>query len=334
MDIHQEIIRVTSEYFQDHLDYSKLSEASKEYKAILVELCGKNMDGEEGRDNIKCDNGEALGTYWASLCLDDLIRTRQFIRGINKAVEVKIINKKPIHILYAGTGPFATLILPIIVRFSKEEIKYTLLEINPFSFKILENVISKLGLEDFNITLLNKDATKYQIDSNNEPDIIISETMQSALAKEQQVPIFLNLMSQVKNRSIFIPEKIDLYIGLKRAGVPMEELQEKDFHKEMKVFEVSRESMVDSNFPKKYTPGNISFTKNQTIIEAEKLKEFGNIVIITEIQVYKNEKIGFCESGLTTPLFIMDIPKNQERAIKINTQYKISSEPKLDYIIS
>ena len=151
MELQKEIIRITSEYFNDHLDYQKLSIASKEYKNLLNGICGQNMDVENGRNDIDLDNGKALGTFWAALCMDDMIRTRRFIRGINKAIQEKINKQKSLHILYAGTGPFATLILPFIFRYPKEDMKYTLLEINPFSFEILKDVILKLGLKDYNI---------------------------------------------------------------------------------------------------------------------------------------------------------------------------------------
>lgn len=334
MDIQKEIIRSTSEYFKDKLDYSKLSSASKEYKCILNELCEQDMNAEVGRNDIELDNGKALGTFWAALCLDDLLRTRKFIRGINNAIKKKLNSQKPLHILYAGTGPFATLILPLILRYSKKDIKYTFLEINPFSFQILQNVIFKIGLEEYDITFVKEDATKYQIDSKNEPDIIISETMQNALAKEQQVPIFLNLMSQIKGDSIFIPEKIELTIGLKEKGIPIEELEAKHYHKEQKVFEVSKESMFPSNRSEKQTTREVTFAKKRTVIGNQKLAKYDELVIITEIQVYKNEKIVINESGLTTPIYIQDISDNLKGSIIIDTQYKISSEPKLEYKIT
>jgi len=334
MDLQNEIIRITSEYLEDDLDFLKLSQASKRYKFILEQLCGQNMDVQEGREDIIFDNGQALGTFWAALCVDDLLRTRQFIRGINEAIKEKISKQKTVHILYAGTGPFATLILPLIFRYSKQNVKYTFLEVNPFSFKLLQILILKLGLGDFDITSVNIDATKYQIDSKNEPDIIISETMQNALAKEQQVPIFLNLMSQVKKSSIFIPEKIELFVGLKEVGIPIEELQAKHFHKERKVFEVSKEALIDSGHLKKNLNTQVLFPKKLTIIECERLKQFGEIVIITEIQVYKNEKIGIMESGLTTPIVIKDTLPNRKNSITIKTQYIISSEPKLELKIA
>lgn len=333
MNIQKEIIRVTSEYFEDTLDYKKLSNSSNEYKYLLNEICGQNMDVENGKNDMEFDNGKALGTFWAALCLDDLIRTRQFVRGINKAIKEKINKQKPLHILYAGTGPFATLMLPIVFRYSKQEIKYTFLEVNPFSFAILQNVISKLGLEDYTIKLVNEDATKYQIDFKNKPDIIISETMQNALAKEQQVSIFLNLMNQVNYDSIFIPEKIELFLGLKKEGVPAEETQVKHYQKVKKIFDVSKKTMFLSNHTENMVPNEILFTKEQTIIEEKELKGFNQIVLITEIQVYEDEVIGINDSGLTTPIIIKDFPSNLKDTITIHTQYKISSQPELEYEI-
>jgi predicted RNA methylase len=334
MDIQKEIIRITSEYFEDNLDFQKLSIASREYKHLLNELCDQNMDVENGRNDIGFDNGKALGTFWAALCLDDLIRTRQFIRGINKAIQEKINKQKPLNILYAGTGPFATLILPFIFRYSKQEIKYTFLEINPLSFEILQDVISKLGLKDYNIKLVKEDATKYQIDFKNKPDIIISETMQNALEKEQQVSIFLNLMNQVNDDTIFIPEKIELFIGLKKAGIPAEETQIKHYQKEKKIFDVSKEAMFSLNPTESKITGEILLDKKQTILEEKKLRGFSQLLLLTEIQVYKDEKIGINQSGLTTPKTIKDIPSNLKDSIIINTHYKISSQPELVYEIT
>jgi len=158
--------------------------------------------------------------------------------------------------------------------------------------------------------------------------------MQNALAKEQQVPIFINLMSQVQPETIFILEKIELHIGLKKAGIPTEEIQAKHYHKELQVFEVSITSIFPSDKLRQLAARELAFTKKQTVLENEKLKAFSGIAILTEIQVYKNEKIGLNQSGLTTPIFIKDIPNNLKGSITIETQYKISAEPKLEYKIT
>lgn len=334
MNIKNEIIRVTLEYFEDNLDYHKLFESSKEYKQLLYDICGEDMDSEKGRVDMEFDNGKALGTLWAALCVDDLVRTRQFVRGINKAIQDKINNKKPLHILYAGTGPFATLILPFLFKYSKEDITYTLVEVNPFSFKILQTVISKLELKEGCVKLVQEDATKYQIDQKNKPDIIISETMQNALAKEQQVSIFLNLMKQVNYESIFIPERIELFIGLKKGGVLEEEIEIKHYKKNKKIFDVSKEAMFTLNRNDSEACSEILFSKKQVIIQKEELKGYSQIVLITEIQVYGSEKISVNQSGLTTPIILKSLSNNLEDSITIDTQYIISAQPKLDYQIT
>ncbi len=104
MDIQKELIRITSEYFQDNIDYRKLAIASKEYKDLLNEVCEQNINVENGKNDLEFENGKAIGTFWAASCIDDLIRTRQFIRGTNKAIQEKINSQKPLHIFVKTVG--------------------------------------------------------------------------------------------------------------------------------------------------------------------------------------------------------------------------------------
>ncbi len=64
--------------------------------------------------------------------------------------------------------------------------------------------------------------------------------MQNTLAKEQQAPIFLNLIKQTKDDSIFIPEKIELHTGLKEAGISAEETLSLHFEKKNKYLTLVR----------------------------------------------------------------------------------------------
>lgn len=332
MHIQKELAQVTSAYFEDTIDQLKLLEASKKYKAILHEISGQNIDIEEGRIDIENKNGKSLGTFWAGLCLDDMLRTRQFIKGIDNAIK-DLKKRDTIHILYAGTGPFATLMLPIMLRYPKKNITYTLLEINPFTFDILENVITALELEDYDITLVKEDATRYVIDPKNKPDIIISETMQSALAKEQQVPIFLNLMRQVPQDTVFIPEKIALHLALKKAGTLNGRFLRQDYTDIEKIFEVSKASMFDSYLSEKQENEIDVFPKKKTIIKEKDLKTASYLLLNTYIQVYNEVKIDINESGLTTPIVLIEVSNDIKSTMTIDTQYVISSEPRLEYQI-
>ncbi|WP_428742239.1 hypothetical protein [Tenacibaculum sp.] len=327
MDFKQELQRITSIYFEDTFDYEALSIASKEYKELLLSLSNENIILENFQDSIHLENGIAIGTLWAASCIDDFARTKKFIKGIDIAIQEKIHQEKTLHILYAGTGPFATLLLPIIIKYLKPNIQYTLLEINPISFKILEKVIQKLGLNTVNITLVNDDATKYKIPNHLTPNLIISETMLRALDKEQQVSIYYNLMSQVSSNTIFIPEKIALYIGLKTG--------EKHFKKLNNVFEVCKKTMNSTDWTLDKASNKLTFTKNQTIIDRKELSNANQIVVITEITVYRDIKIKVNESGLTTPKYIKAISSNNNNEdIIIDSQYIIDTDPKLSLQLS
>lgn len=330
-DNQKELIRITSEYFEDEIDFVKLLERSKAYKKFLNKLSGQDLDTDTGRGNIQFDNGKAIGTFWAAFCIDDFIRTRNFIRGIDKAIKQKLNEKESIQILYAGTGPFATLLLPLILRHSKQRITYKFLEINPLTIDVLQKVISNLELEEYDIECIHADATKYQI-GEEKPDIIVSETMQNALANEQQVPVFLNLMNQVSSDTIFIPEKIEIFVGLFKIENSSTTVFNK-YHKENKIFEVSKEALLSEYLMYHKNRERIFFPKEETIITNQQLKEFNQLIFITEIQVFKDEIIKINDSGLTTPLLVENISCNFKEVLTINTQYKIGEVPKLDFEI-
>lgn len=332
MNKQNEIIRITEEFMKETVDYQKLRAAAKEYKKALLRFCDCDLEKETGKNDLQLTSGKALGTYWAALCIDDFYRTRQFIRGIDQSILDKLQKKDSLHIFYAGSGPFATLLLPFILRYPKEKIKYTLLEINPYSLAILNKLIIQLNLQNHKIDIIQADATQYKF-PNESPDIIVSETMQNALAKEQQVPIFINLMRQAKSDTVFIPEKIKLSIGLKKDGdpakVPISEL----YKKVETVFEVSKEALSFALQAREALPEKVTFPSNQIKLEKEQLSGYSQFVLLTEIELFNSEKIGLNDSGLTTPLIIDNIPENLYNSITIFTRYKVGTEPKLEYEI-
>ncbi len=333
MNIKEEINRLTAVYLEEEIDFQRLNQVSFEIRDFMESLTTENMDTEAGKEDIHCDNGRALGTYWAAACLDDLLRTRQFVRGIHKAIQNKHQNKETIHILYAGTGPFAILILPFIFRYSRQQIQYTLLEINPLTFKILTECFSKFGLHENTVRFEQQDATKYKI-TNDPPDIIISETMQNALTKEQQVPIFFNLMKQVPEQTLFIPEKIEIFLGLKNSDIASEWIKKEDYRKVKQVFELSKKTLPIKRKLALEEDAVPDFPALVTILEKDHLKGTNQLVLITEIQVYQDEWIEINESGLTTPFLIMNFDHNQKEGLKVHTQYLMSANPELTYKIT
>lgn len=327
MNFKKELLHITSQFFEETSDYSS---TLKEYKQLLFRISNEDINNVEHRNNVQLENGVAIGTLWAANCLDDLVRTYKFIRGIEVAIQEKIYQKDSLHILYAGTGPFASLILPFILKYADWNITYTLLEVNPLSFEVLKSTIKKLGLETNNINFINQDATKYQFPKNFSPDIIVSETMQRALDSEQQVSVFYNLMSQSNSDTVFIPEKITLAIGTSSSENIKPDIQQKYYREHDKVFEVSKEAMNSNDWLFEKTSNKLSFTKKHTVLKEKELSTASEIVVMTEITIYKNEELIINESGLTIPKYIKDVSNNKKESLTIKSQYVIGVNPKLD----
>lgn len=330
MNLKKELLHITSQFFEETSDYSS---ALKEYKQLLFRISNEAINNVEHRNNVQLENGVAIGTLWAANCLDDLVRTYKFIRGIELAIQEKIHQKDSLHILYAGTGPFASLMLPFILRYADLNITYTLLEINPLSFEVLKSTIKKLGLETNNINFINQDATKYQFPKNFSPDIIVSETMQRALDSEQQVSVFYNLMRQSNSNTVFIPEKITLAIGTSSSENIKPDIQQKYYREHDKVFEVSKEAMNSNDWLFEKTSNKLGFTEKHTVLKEKELSTASEIVVMTEITIYKNEKLIINESGLTIPKYIKDISDNKKESVTIKSQYVIDVDPKLEVTI-
>ena len=318
-------------YLLKGLDVNQLSNTTAAYKSLLNKLYDENLDVEAGRTDVDFANGKAIGTFWAASCLEDHLRTRSFIRGIDNAIRDKLKDQISLNILYAGTGPYATLLLPLMSKYAEYKVKYTFIEINSLSLQILKQVISKVGFQDFDITFLQEDASRYQIDGNNQPDIIISETMQKALEKEQQVPIFLNLMDQVGEDTLFIPEKIELVAGLADEGFDFINQQPESFQNAGTLFEMSKTALLPKSRWVNEQSGETIFQQTTLKIDKEALANARHLFLLTEIRIYGSERLLVGESGLTIPTYMASINEGQSGDMFIECRYQVSEVPGLDY---
>ena len=317
-------------FTKDENDFTELTQAIKDYKNIVEALATININDECNKEDIYLNNGKAIGTTWAAMCLDDTIRTKMFVKGVFKAID--FLQKKqqnPIHILYAGTGPYATLILPILASYSAHEVKVTLVEINKESFDNMKQVIEKLGLDQHVITFENEDATKLKINPNFPVDIIVSETLQCGLVKEQQVPITINLLNQVAKNTILIPELLALdvcLINYKAFENRTLNTIESDYCIVLdKLIEINNSSNEELDFAINNTTTQILAEKEITI-DPEIVASYETLTLVTRIKVFEEEIINLNESGLTVPIFLDRYSDLKEKkTFKIS--YKVDAEP-------
>lgn len=313
----------------EEINYLSITNAIKEYKNLLAELSDINLEDEEARKNIQFENGKALGTTWAAMCIDDLMRTKKFISGIFKAIQfIRQKKKEPVHIVYAGTGPYAALLLPLLTLFSENEIRLSLLEINKESFSNMMQVMEKLGFSKYIHTAEQVDATLYKINDPSLIDMVVSETMQHALKDEQQVPITINLMNQLGEKAILIPQNITLKLALINSGKQTISLIDNNTGEYKKVIgNIFELNAVTSRSYVKEAGNTFDFPSLYFSVNPEELKGYDRISILTDIQVFQDEEILINESGLTMPLRIDSIAPEKQNGFSIELWYEISNKP-------
>ena len=180
----------------------------------LHELCsritGMEENSMEAADTTptRLSSGVAIDPLSAARCTQDYARTTAFLRGVCRAVQVaqQRFPAQTIELLYAGCGPFAPLAIPLMTRFSANEVQFTLLDIHQRSLDCARRLVEAFGFSAHVRAFVEADAAVYQAPSPSH--IVVTETMQRALIKEPQVAITLTLAPQLCAGGIFIPERI------------------------------------------------------------------------------------------------------------------------------
>lgn len=330
-DFKNRVLELSTIFLDDQLNYGQLLSAARELNSLLQHISGGDFMSREMRKEVYKPNGKATTPFNAAMIVEDIVRTRQFMRGVYKAIGDKLSEgKESLHVLYAGTGPFATLLLPSLLRYPKEIIRYTFIEINPLTANLLRRVTDRLGLSEYSITVLECDASTMLLDPNTLPDVVLSETMQNLLAKEQQVSVFLNLMRQTPPETVFIPQSVEIYLGLMVNTATAEALSLSHFKKQSKVFELSRATLQPYLAD---TQAVETMGESHVELSAESQEGHESLLLLTEIGVYGTECILINQSGLTTPKIIKNIegPKGN---IRFTSRYRISEKPGLEFEIS
>lgn len=277
-----------------------------------------------GDGDIMLPSGKAISPSGAAHCLLEMKRTTVFLRGIKQAIDKKINeSKQKISILYAGCGPYATLITPLLTIYKPEQLCVTLLDINEISLNSSECLINYLGFNKYIDRFILADASVYEIEKHY--DIVISETMQSGLKNEPQVAIMQNLIPQLSNTSIFIPEEITIDVYIKKRGIWSGDIELKkaeDLKYYTNLYKVSKHYLTISEEKK---------IVKMPYFDGEAYDLFLN----TFIKVYDNCVLDINDCSLNMPLKYFEF--KTEMPCEIEFSYKQGEKPKieskvLDYI--
>jgi hypothetical protein len=332
----EDLQNITEIILMKEKEYGEIKQACDDLFQFFTELTGLSMDKEETREDYYLPGGKAIGTVWAGLCIKEFMRTKKFLTGIYKAIKYtqKRFPGQPLHILYAGSGPFGTLLVPLTTKFTPEEIQITFLDINPKSLESLRTIISKLQIDAYVKDIILCDASCYQADRQTPIHMVVTETMQRALCKEPQVSVTANLVPQMVEGGILVPQNIKIDAVLLDSKRDIERMTgvkgaEQDFYYYLDtIMELNQRSINE------YDRERRTFLENEVCLPDHIDDRYDSLSLFTDIQVFEEETLTYLQSSLNMPYHIFKGEKMKKESIsgkKIGLQYVVSEEPAFQY---
>lgn len=210
-------LAVLREVILDASSSSKDCEIALDQLALIFSEVGgvapdPSFDGWD--DDSRLQQGVAINPRAAAHCINDYRRSVVFTRGVHAALTELCARQAtlPVKVLYAGCGPYALLVLPLLDLFPRGSLELTLLDIHQQSLDSVERLFSRLVATDHEARFVAADACHYQ---HHAPlDLVIAETMQKALEQEPQFAVTAQLAPQLDAEGIFIPRRVEVELGL------------------------------------------------------------------------------------------------------------------------
>jgi len=288
--------------------------ASVALHKLFLRISGLDEKEEAHRRDVQMPSGKALGPVWAAFCLKDAIRTRIFLRSIlNALYEVRRrFPDEPIHVLYAGCGPFATLMLPLVPLLKENSAVFTLLDVWPENVRSVKTLIDAFQAGAFVREIAVADAVQYRIDPDRPVHVLVMELLQAGLTNEPQVAALANLAPQLRPGAIVVPERVSVHAGLLHPGKDMRRMTDPEgavqdvFH------------LLEPGFTLTADPADwLAFTQGEERVvrlPADRDPAYNRLCLFTRLQVYGNERIETWESALTQPLPLLKLEEPPQAA--------------------
>ena len=298
---------------EDYLDMKNAVEGLHQIFSSITSISAYKLDD----DHIELVTGKAISPSSAAHCLLELKRTAVFLRGIYKAItDLKKRTGQRIQVLYAGCGPYSTLIVPLLPILNSEEVGVTLVDINDVSLNSSRLLIQDLRQDDFIEDYFLADLTAFKFDKAY--DLVISETMQSCLENEPQIHIMRNLIPQMQKGAVFIPEEIQVDFYLSDNNKFMQKI----------LYENKNKDIVDKKFIGNFiclNKENANSNSFSAIVEIpEDFGSYKDLNLFTFITVYGDELLKERECSLNNPKKFYDLSGTSVPSIKfwLNTDGK------------
>lgn len=314
--------KITKDLLLPSHDYMTVREACFKLFSFFRDETAFDVHEIINQEHIRTSSGLAVSPYAAAFCILDIMRTKKFLQGIKEAIDTKLKENpgSAVKVLYAGTGPFGTLLLPLTTIYEPSQLQLVLMDINPISIEHLQKVIQHLNIGSYITDVVQADALSYIIPQKDQPDILVSETMKPGLQKEPQVSIVANLLAQCNPGTILIPELVKVDACL--AGNLTRDPGAIIFLQTLFAFNDQAAKQVKEN------PEKIPLLNEGIVIEIKQAKEnYTRLILSTSIKIFNDWRLDFNESGLTVRHGLMNMADISEFPARLLFRYKLKDEP-------
>jgi len=289
-------------------------------------------------------SGMAINPQSAAQCVSDYHRTIGFIRAIYAGVE-QLLNKQTsavcLNLLYAGCGPYATLMLAVIAKFQNSNIHFHLLDIHQTALDSAQILLDHFYIPDEIYSFYCEDACEFV--PNIKFDLIVAETMQKALEQEPQFQLTANLSQYVAPNGFFIPQSINLQLSLifwkqeldeskrnksKLLKTDTQQFERINIGEAVSLSKDSAQGWLAKKVEASINP-YLDFGKFNT--PAFNKQNNYDFAILTHIQLFETHYLEEYDSDLTLPTKLHDVSPAKSNA-QYHLKYELGSYPRFELV--
>lgn len=202
----------------EQADYGLLYRTCNDFFDLGEAISGIGEHGTEALQTVETilPNGKAVSPLSAARCVREFARTSRFVSGLYAALleAQRRFPGQTIHTLYAGCGPYATLILPLLLILPRDAFYFTLVDIHPLALESARKVIGHFGFDHFIRDYMLADACDASFADRQPIHVAVTETMNQAMDKEPQLAVSANLENYLEADGILVPEQITVRAAL------------------------------------------------------------------------------------------------------------------------
>lgn len=271
--------------------------------------------------------GLAISPGHAVLCGEDVARTVVFLRGVAAAIDRGFRSySRPVELVYAGCGPYALLLIPLLVARPGIPVRATLIDIHPGSIESVRRLVRALDLGDFIAGLEIADAADYRIALHRLPDVVVTEVMQAMLDKEPQVAVTRNLLQQAPG-ALLVPEEVRIDLVLVDLSKEFD-LSGNGTGPERDRIELGTAFRLDRERVEAWAGANEAVLEGATLQVPAMPGDDYDAMLFTRIQVFGEHWLDSYDSGLTFPRRL-SIDRWPAEGEVLRFRYRLGERPEL-----